>query len=285
MALKDAVELGQSILALLRNAALAVLIISVVVWPSQIASLLRGLGIQEFELFGLKGKTALVDLEQQLRDQQTVNRELERQLTQTAELLKTVQAGRFPPAAPGGTAPGPPPGPAPSPAPAPPPPPRPNDTPPVRPDPASAAGDQTGRLEQSLTRSIDQAYQVLARADTTRQATQLTLDIVAPAVAVAQSAVSAGGLWGIVFSADTTAEAADPELGSVRALNLGVPRLYLRQKWYRGVLTFPTQAEAQVRLAAVRALGSTFKDAYVVNVATWCPGSVKKSDSLWDCQG
>jgi hypothetical protein len=296
MAIKDTVELGQSILNFVKNVAVTGLIVMVLIWPAQLATVLRGIGIQEFEFMGLKGKTALVDLEQQLRDQKSVSQELEHQLQSSAELLEQVRAGRARPAAPTAgkdTADAP----------------RPGGggasatgstnatgTPPVPLPPSTGSGaagtmsvpvpswpdaGQLAGLDQSLTKSIDQAYRLIARSASTTQATQATLDTVAPAVAVAQNAIGRSGLWAIVFSADATEAAAAPEIDRVRRLNLGLPQLYLRQNWYRGTLTFPTQSDAQAHLAQVR---GTFKDAYVVNVSTWCPAPAQKSPAVWDCK-
>ncbi len=297
MAIKDAVELGQSILNFIKNVAVTGLIVMVLIWPAQLATVLRGIGIQEFEFMGLKGNTALVDLEQQLRDQKSVSQELERQLQSSAELLEQVRAGRAQPAIPaagadvggapgGGSATGT--TGATGALPAPPPPP-PSAAPgsagtPRDPVPSWPEAGQLAGLDQSLAKSIDQSYRLIARSASTSQATQATLDTVAPAVAVAQNAIGSSGLWAIVFSADASEAAAAPEIDRVRRLNLGTPRLYLRQNWYRGTLTFPTQSDAQSHLAQVRMLGGTFKDAYVVNISTWCPAPVQTSPAVWDCK-
>lgn len=283
MAIKDTVELGQSVLNFIKNLAVTGVILMVMIWPAQLATVLRGVGIQEFEFMGLKGKTALVDLEQQLRDQKAVSDELERQVRSSAELLKRVRADRAQPMVPEIL-------PAPGPAAA-----SKSGTEPIPtlPAPAPLPGAPTETsppvseaipLGQSLTHSIDQAYRLIDRSASTTRATQATLDTVAPAVAMAQNAIGGSGLWAIVFSADASEAAAAPEIDRVRRLNLGVPQLFLRQNWYRGALTFPTQADAQSRLAQIRALGGTFKDSYVVNLPTWCSAAVQKSPAVWDCK-
>jgi hypothetical protein len=274
VAFKDWVDAGQKLLDFLKSSAITLLVVTILIWPTQLSRIMNGLGIHEFEFLGLKGKTALLDIEQQLRDQRTASRDLEQQLTEARVLLEHERNGRPLPApgpAPGGRGPAsvPPTAPAPGAGP---------DSAPVL-DPGSGQPSNT-----ALTRFLDQSQAALARSASTQQATQATLNMVAPAIAAAQSALPQTGGWAIVFSGDTTEAAAAPELNQVRNLKIGSPQLYLRQKWYRGTLTYATQAEATANLAKVRALGRIFGDAYVVNLMTWCPVAVQVSPTLVECR-
>lgn len=267
MAFKDWVEIGQKLLDFVKSSAITILVITILIWPGQLSRLMQSLGVHEFEFMGLKGKTALLDVEQQLRDQQTVARDLDQQLKDARALLE--RNGRPPPTTRpdnGGRGPASVPSAEPAPTPAP----VPSDG-----QPATTA----------LTRFLDQSQAALARSASTQQATQATLNTVAPAVAAAQTALAGTGRWAIVFSGDTTEAAAAPELEQVRKLGIGSPQLYLRQKWYRGTVTYATQAEAQTNLAKVQALDRTFRDAYVVGLSSWCPVAVQVSPTLMECRG
>ena len=267
MVFKDGVEVGQKLLDFVKSSAVAVLVVTILIWPGQLSRIMNGLGIHEFEFMGLKGKTALLDVEQKLRDQQAASEDLERQLKEARTLLEHAPSVPTPaPSKPdnGGRGPASVPSPTPAPAPA----------------PDDGQGSST-----ALSRFLDQSKQALARSASTQQATQVTLNTVAPAIAAAQTALAGTGRWAIVFSGDTTELAAAPELEKVRKLEIGSPQLYLRQKWYRGTVTYATQAEAQANLAKVQALGRTFRDAYVVGLSSWCPVAVQVSPTLMECRG
>lgn len=85
---------------------------------------------------------------------------------------------------------------------------------------------------------IARADSALATSEATSSVTRSTLDNAAPALMAAQAALGTGHGWAIVFSADRTEKAAEPELKKAAALSLGSPLLYLRQGWYRGALPF-----------------------------------------------
>lgn len=262
MAFKDWIEAGQKLLDFLKSSAVTLLVVTILIWPGQLSRIMNGLGIHEFEFMGLKGKTALLDVEQKLRDQQTNTEDLERQLKEARALLERERNGRPPPT------------------------PRPDTggrDPASTPAPAPAPDD--GQGASALSRFLDQSQAALARSASTQQATQATLNTVAPAVAAAQAAVAGTGRWAIVFSGDTTEAAAAPELETVRNLRIGSPQLFLRQKWYRGVVAYATQAEAQANLGKVQALGRTFRDAYIVGLSSWCPVAVQTSPTVTECRG
>lgn len=91
----------------------------------------------------------------------------------------------------------------------------------------------------------------------------------APLVQKLQSAVGSAVIWGVVFGADSDLDAAKYETGTMAA-RLGLPNaaIYLRQGSYRSVATTTDRVQAEKLLGKAR---ERRKDAYLVNMATWCP--------------
>ena len=254
MALKDHLETGKAILDFGKQAAIVVIVVSFVAWPSLIAgqlkTFMKTMGIKEFDVSGFKGETDLINLSEELRLAKASNGDLEAKLTAIkTELQRAVGSGTTTQTASGRV-------------------------------PASepAAPAQRSVALQSVIEQVNTALSVAAA---TSNLTQRALDNAAPAVSAAQTALGTGGGWVIIFSADNTEAAAKPELEKAARLDVGTPNLYLRQKWYRGGLVFRTQADAQKQLGLVQ---RQFRDAYPVNLATWCPAPVATPTGVLDCR-
>ena len=246
MAIKNSVEFAQNVLNLLKSCVVPLLFVTILIWPGTFEWILSRFGIHEWEFGGFKGKTTLIDVAQRLRDQEDISRDLTTRLETARALL--ARAGDE----------------------------RPSGSPP----PNSSTG-----YPEEIRKFLAATQLALARSSSTQEATSATLTMVAPAVIAAQSALHGAGGWAIVFSGDTTSADADKELEAVRQLGIGSPQLYLRQKWYRGIVTFATQTAAQRNLAKVQNLGGHFKNAYVVNLSSWCPVAVQTSPTVTECRG
>ena len=76
--------------------------------------------------------------------------------------------------------------------------------------------------------------------------------------------------FGIVFGADRDPKSADDQLALARRAGLD-PRLFRRQRSLRSVVVFQSNEEAKAALPTLRSLNRYSKDAYIVNLASWCP--------------
>ena len=140
--------------------------------------------------------------------------------------------------------------------------------------------------------AIDQAQlattQVLARSRmTVAAATAATANVEEAAQSTRQavqslprSAVNAG--YAVVFGADTNLGQARDQLAAVKRAGLPEGQIFQRQRMYRSVLTYPTQAAAAEALPHVRIVNRYARDAYVVNLSNWCPNPTPRGGYL-DC--
>jgi hypothetical protein len=96
----------------------------------------------------------------------------------------------------------------------------------------------------------------------------------APLVQRAQEALDPASSWAVVFGGDTSVDAAKYETGTI-APKLGVltARVFLRDGSFRSVASARDRAQAEDLLAKLR---SRRADAYIVNMARWCPRSEDK---------
>jgi hypothetical protein len=125
----------------------------------------------------------------------------------------------------------------------------------------------TRSADQELTRSRD-SQEALLRAARVRPTAR-------PIVREEQTAV-------IVISADTTRAQAEHE--RKRAAEAGYERtfVYVRGKWFRTAIDFPTRAAATRGLPEVRRTLNS--GAYVVELDDWCPGrDLDRATGLYRC--
>jgi hypothetical protein len=117
----------------------------------------------------------------------------------------------------------------------------------------------TGDLDSSVAKVIDAAkVQIASSEDTATQAKKVVSEI---------RSVPAVG-YGVVFSADKDLPSADFEIAKAEKLTAGVIILYRRQNWWRGVAYHAERAAASAELQSFK---STWPEAYIVEIASWCP--------------
>jgi hypothetical protein len=86
----------------------------------------------------------------------------------------------------------------------------------------------------------------------------------------------------VVFGGDASEQAALTEV--TRARDKGLPaEIFLRQRSFRSVVPFADRAAAAAALPAIRELSATARDAYIVNLASWCPEPRAVSAGVKDC--
>lgn len=93
--------------------------------------------------------------------------------------------------------------------------------------------------------------------------------------ALVQSVVAPSTQWGVVFGADSELDKAKYEV-EVAGPKVGVDGglIYLRGKVYRSVAVFTQRSDAEDALAKAR---NRRADAYIVDMASWCPVSVQQA--------
>ncbi len=133
---------------------------------------------------------------------------------------------------------------------------------------ASAALAKTAPAGQAAT----QAVEALAQA---KQETQAQVRAI-PVGSQAQSG------YLVVFGADSKLEPAQDQAKRGQALGLGPGEIFLRQGYFRSVVRYSTSPEAKAALPRIRAINKYAADAYVVNIATWCPAPAPKA-GYQDC--
>jgi hypothetical protein len=265
---KELIDIGRSAFDLLKNLLIAALIVCFFFFPSLINRTLADIGVSEFDLFGLKGKTSLAEVAQQLDDQRQANKLLETRLAESDRTLQAINGER--------------------------------DAlrdklleANSRIDELARAvpGTAVGRIvvppdtekNRLVTDLLEANAAALASARAVQQETTDTLRANAAAISSAQTAVAQpGSRWGIVFGADTTAEQARFEVA--KAVKAGFnARIYQRQRWFRSVAEFNSREAAASRLADVRGLSPTAKDAVIVDLSTWCPRQTEVGSGVIAC--
>ncbi|MBR0565097.1 hypothetical protein J5J83_03070 [Azoarcus sp. L1K30] len=105
---------------------------------------------------------------------------------------------------------------------------------------------------------------------------QATITSNASLVEKAQLSIGETSQWGVVYGGDTTLSAAQFETGTIaRKLGLANVGIYLRQGSYRSVALASSRAEAEQLLYSARTRRG---DAYIVDMARWCPRQVQRPD-------
>lgn len=87
------------------------------------------------------------------------------------------------------------------------------------------------------------------------------------------------------FGADATEEEARAELNRAKAAGFDTARTYLRQRYYRSVVEFPSREAAAAQLERIRALSPPARGAYLVSLASWCPDPDRRTEALVVCPG
>ena len=154
--------------------------------------------------------------------------------------------------------------------------------------------DQNERLNQALSQaraqgsgpandgaSLERLNQVLA-AKTDRVQSALTSSLAANSdlVQKAQSQSAQATTWGVVYGGDRTLANASYETGPIASkLRLSGATVYLRQGSYRSVVTNTDRLQAAQLLKKAQERRA---DAYLVDMASWCPDPAPK-DGYQEC--
>lgn len=129
-------------------------------------------------------------------------------------------------------------------------------------------------LKDQISKLKEESKQLGIASSRVEASVQTTIASTAPLVEKAQSVVSTTPKWGVVFSADSTLDAAKYEI-EVMAPKFEIPNasIYLRQGSYRSVSVVEDRAQAEQVLFKAKAKRA---DSYIVNMATWCPRTTEK---------
>lgn len=124
--------------------------------------------------------------------------------------------------------------------------------------------------------------QLTAKTATVQAAVASNISANSPLVQQAQTAADKAITWGVVYGGDQTLAAAEYEVRQIAPkLGLGNAATYLRQGSYRSVATATDRLQADQLLQKAQ---ERRRDAYLVNMSTWCPGPVPR-EGYFDCPG
>ena len=249
MAARETVDLWKSVFDLVRAAAITALILIFLAKPVWINHGLAAIGVTEFDLWGLKGKTTIVEVTETAKDQLAQIATMKDQLQRTADLLQVVTKERDELKARAQSTAGLPP-----------------------PIPAS-------QIQQTLKASLDAVASATKAADATNQVLRSN----ATTIAAAQTAVAdEGSGWVVLFGSDASESEARNEAARARIAGFA-PRIYHYRNRYRSAVWFAQLTAARAALSTIQGLSSTASDAYIASIATWCPQSRQTKPDVWEC--
>lgn len=228
-----AVATGKDGFALLRDAALAILAVLLILWPQAFNNILVNAGFEEGSFAGLKWKSKLSETDKALVSAQSTIADLKAQIDKLNAAL------------------------------------------------AEAKPQVTSTDLKAQISSLEQSNTQLSAASSKVQASvQSTISGNAPYVQKLQSAIGSTAVWGVVLGGDTNLDGAKHE-AQVAAPRLGITNaaIYYRQGSYRTVAIAPDRTQAEQFLEKAKGGRS---DAYIVNMATWCPAKADK-DGYIEC--
>lgn len=134
------------------------------------------------------------------------------------------------------------------------------------------------QIKQKLVELEDQNQKLNKVSERVSASVQATIASTAPLVYKLQNAQADGVQWGVVYGGDLDVVAAKQEVGPVaQRLDLPSAAIYLRQNYYRSVAVTWDRAEAEQWLSKAKTHRS---DAYIVNMAKWCPSPTQQSDYI-----
>ena len=230
----DWVALGKDLVALLRDAMLVFVFLLLILNPSFISGRLAAAGFEEGTIAGFKWKNRATTFGKEL---QNLTEELKDARDVIARQAATIEQNQQTLARLQAAATNP------------------------------AVKERLAQLGQVNDRA--KALSVQARADL-----GATLSQAAPVIAQAQQVIDPGAEWAVVFSGDRKLAEAQYEIARARRAGLSDPTLLLRKGVYRGIVPVASRDQADAVLAQVRQLQADARrrqDAYLVNLASWCP--------------
>ena len=222
--------LAKDLVSVLRDSALFILALLLLVFPTSFNSLLTKAGFEEGSLVGFKWKANLLDSDTALKEARATITDLKTQLDKTSQALAEAQ---------------------------------------------TKLNDPT--LNEKLAKLQEENKQVTNSSARVEASVSNTIAANAPLVEKAQTAVSNSGSWGVIFSGDTKIDDARYEAKTV-APKYGIPNpvIFLDKNGsYRCVSVVQSRSEAEQILPKARQRRA---DAYIVNMANWCPTSTDKGE-------
>jgi hypothetical protein len=140
------------------------------------------------------------------------------------------------------------------------------------------ARPQSGNPDvRAQAKSLDQInQQVMAASSKVQASVASAISDNTPLVQKLESSTGAATTWGVVFSGDTKLDTAQYEVRTAGP-KVGIPNaaIYYRQGSYRSVAIASDRQQAEQLLSKAKQRRG---DAYIVNMATWCPNKVDKAD-------
>jgi hypothetical protein len=245
MAVKETVDLWKSIFDLARAFVLTAFIVMFFAAPGLINRGLSGLGITEFDLWGLKGKTSLVEVAEAAKEQQLELASVKQQLQKTTDILNAVTKER--------------------------------DDLKTRVANGTSASPSASAATISSVVSANEAA-LSSAANSASQVAQV-LRANASTIAAAQSAVSDSSAgWLVLFGSDATEADARHETDRAKSLNVAT-RIYYNGNRYRSAVWFSQLQDARGILPQIQQLSATASESYIVSLATWCPHPSQRPNS------
>jgi len=127
--------------------------------------------------------------------------------------------------------------------------------------------EEIADLEQLNTKISENSQRVQA-------AVKMTISANAQLVQQVQASAENVITWGVVFGGDRALSDAQYEIHTIAPkLGLTNSAIYYRQKSYRSVATSTDRLQAEQLLKKAK---ERQKDAYIVNMASWCPGPLER---------
>jgi hypothetical protein len=144
-----------------------------------------------------------------------------------------------------------------------------------------------GLVSAELTHTVQVA---LAQAPTALQAAADASANASGALTSATKAVQAlpaspslGSSFAVIFGGDPSADSASAEISKAKQAGFQNAQIYLRQSSYRSAVPFQDKPSAEAALPTIRKLSHTAADAYIVNLANWCPQPSPIGQGLLNC--
>jgi hypothetical protein len=245
---KEIIELSKSILELVKAALLPALVIFFVVWPSHINRMLSEAGIAEFEVGGIKGKTVLASVSQQLEAEKSVTHDLETKVKDFQSQIDRLTRERD----------------------------------------ASLRGQGSSAVnageDEKLKSLLSDSKKALENAKTTSEATANVLSVNARVITAAQeTAPGANQTWLILFGSDATVAAARDEIRKAGNAGFANAKVYLNKSRFRSAVEFGSRDDALRALPKIQQMSPTAAQAYVVNMGLFCASPKQVAADYVEC--
>lgn len=130
-------------------------------------------------------------------------------------------------------------------------------------------------VKEKLVKLQEENSKLMAASEKMQANVQATITSSATLIEKAQLSLGTASQWGVVYGGDTSIPGAQHETGII-AQNLGFTNvsIYFRQGSYRSVVLASNRVEAEQLLYKARNRRS---DAYIVDMAKWCPQPTQKA--------